>query len=540
MGVYVSTSMRSLLVKLPLVFLGGFQAPGIEAFADYLLTGSGCWTDLSPEEIIMNHAVVSAAEAVDNLSLRVLGYTMNELNQVILPSFPQTLEVQVTEGGRQVVNEDYQFAIDVVSQSDEEYQLNKNLAAEFLEGSCDGRKRAAGRGLDKLKLVVRAAGAQIVAGWASGHEAVRLTPTISFISSDAVDKADLVREKNPPNTSNSQVQQHDWITTLVDNCPEVADVEKIHHYIVKHASAKLKGSLLTDNQVQIQWSSSAEKPSLLVLVSTSIDATFAGGTCGGVSAPPNDGPRVIVSERGGSLQIPPLSIHKPHTVDVVAFYTTSNDSRVIFRTDPYLLRWVKDSPTSPHHPTPLMPTAMPMDPHIANFLATNSTSKSHKKWDLQMEVDTKARRSPKALQDQALAYQRKTRQNDKRFPANRENPAEGKSHAVSQELELSEQDDKDELEAKSGGPDTLVLDGHPNRIPLHKTEERGHLTRVHPFANEPTHHKPQAASHHDWQESDFTIGWPYFTGVLILVLSPPLVVHLCLKASRKSKGRRTL
>jgi hypothetical protein len=150
------------------------------AFSSYLLSSSGCQTDLDTTEVIMNHAVISAEESDDlNIHVYVVGSDDRDtiLETYSVDQFPVTLDLQViTKPNPNVFpsTSAYQFAIEVAGK------------AYFPKGACEGKKRAAGALTETIQVVVEEPGATVWAAWASAHEGVRLTPVLEFIAAKAV------------------------------------------------------------------------------------------------------------------------------------------------------------------------------------------------------------------------------------------------------------------------------------------------------------------------------------------------------------------
>jgi len=185
-------------------------------FATYLLTGSGCYTELDPDEVIMNFNVLSLSEQRDKQELPTMNLAVNgyvprpgaggENGVVRLSHFPATLGLQVlpaaasSDTAERDAIADYQFVVDVVHPDDEEggggnAVAHPKMTASFERGSCDNRKRITGSKRDVVKLKVDLEGnddaaiggtteedtaISLVAGWAAGHEAVKLTPGLAI------------------------------------------------------------------------------------------------------------------------------------------------------------------------------------------------------------------------------------------------------------------------------------------------------------------------------------------------------------------------
>lgn len=177
------TSSSSVLLCLVAVFSLMDSRGGIlfaDAFASYLLSSSGCMTDLDTSEVMMNHAVVSAEESDDlNIHVYVVGSDDRDtiLKTYPVDQFPVTLDLQViTKPNPNVFpsTSAYQYAIEVAGK------------AYFPRGACEGKKRAAGSLTETIRVVVEEPGATVWAAWASAYEMVRLTPVLEFTTTPTV------------------------------------------------------------------------------------------------------------------------------------------------------------------------------------------------------------------------------------------------------------------------------------------------------------------------------------------------------------------
>lgn len=146
------------------------------AFSNYLLSRSNCLTDLDPEEVIMNHSVQPFDETDDTtMRITVHGHdgktatTASSSSDTLLqvPSFPVTLKLAVTSDART----DQQAVIDVLEDSQ----------AQFPFGGCENNRRVALASSQETAQLIVNGPTQLLAGWATGHEAVRLTPTLSIV-----------------------------------------------------------------------------------------------------------------------------------------------------------------------------------------------------------------------------------------------------------------------------------------------------------------------------------------------------------------------
>jgi hypothetical protein len=478
----------------------------VDAFADYLLNGGGCWTELSPEEVIMNHAVIDHVEG-ENLRIIVGGYKVNDQDQITLPRLPQTVQVSVA-GSNSI--KDYQYVIDVIEADSQQDagDTGKEVMAAFDKGSCSRKRRISGRANDPpTSLVIHRTGARIVAGWATGHEAVKLTPTVTFVSPVGVPEA------GRKEAVKGAIKMPDWTSALVLSCPEVVEAHSIGEYKVVYSPVKLAATRTTsENEIQLQWPSNTPRPQKLVLVSSSTDATFPGGVCGGLASAEHSGPRrVLTAADNSAISIPVLTVHQPHTVKVYAFmYDAASSS--IRRTDPFVLRWVPDDAQK-----------------------RKEAPKATDGADPQRVADAKVLADPQLLHKQAEAYRKKDRvegvDRGRGSPVRADDRDEHQHHrdTLSQEEGVVEGDDAASAEHRR---DMIEDAADHQRGKTHGRRDHVHHALHHVLL----HYDPPTAT----VAVDFTLGTSYYMGIAILIVSPILVVQFCLRSSRKVKGRRTL
>ena len=130
-----------------------------------------CLTELSTDEVIMN-SLVAAADPAHGMSIQQLTATANKISLQVVSSNPQ------------IARSDYQYVLQVTQGT-----------AYFENGSCENQQRIAGRGAEILELTLLDASAgQLVAGWAAGHEAVKLTPVFELGSDEKEDAMEVLEE----------------------------------------------------------------------------------------------------------------------------------------------------------------------------------------------------------------------------------------------------------------------------------------------------------------------------------------------------------
>jgi hypothetical protein len=311
---------------------------------------------------------------------------------------------------------------------------------------------------------------------------------------------------------NDVIKLPDWTSALVLSCPEVVDARSIGEYKVVYSPVKLSATqAASENEIQLQWPSGTPRPQQLVLVSSSTDATFPGGVCGGLTSAEHSGPRrVLAGAENIEISIPVLTVHQPHTVKVYAFMFDAATSS-IQRTDPFVLRWVPDDAQK-----------------RKNGLKEN---------DPQRLADAKVLADPQILHNQAEAYRKKDRSEGRDtggrgYPARSDDRDEHQRHhdALSQEEGAAKGDDAASAEHQRHEMVEDAAGGQ--RVKLQRRRENLHHALHHVML----HRGSPAGS----ASVDFTVSSSYYAGVAILIVSPIVVVQMCLRASRKAKGRRTL
>ncbi|CAB9498687.1 expressed unknown protein [Seminavis robusta] len=122
----------------------------------------GCMTDLDTTEVIMNNQVVASEDSDHpNVHLEIVQQqgAMVELKLIV----PEELQ-------------DVQFVVDILYPEEDVVVVK----AKLVHGQCDHDKRVAARSGDTVTLQFWSDDqcVSVVAGWATGHEAVRLTPVL--------------------------------------------------------------------------------------------------------------------------------------------------------------------------------------------------------------------------------------------------------------------------------------------------------------------------------------------------------------------------
>lgn len=152
-------------------------------FASWL----NCYVELDEEEVIMNHPVTPAKDSPHPVTIQVRTETTDESKWSDTLTYPLGLTTTVFTRlaiPPELANQDLQYVIEV---SD---------GAIFLEGAvCDGKRAVGGSSGYIGKLVIDGTSAppfiELVAGWATGHEAVKLTPRTTLKVEGAENEAEL-------------------------------------------------------------------------------------------------------------------------------------------------------------------------------------------------------------------------------------------------------------------------------------------------------------------------------------------------------------
>ncbi|GAX19599.1 hypothetical protein FisN_19Hh178 [Fistulifera solaris] len=270
-----------------------------QSFATYLLSRSNCWTDLSTDEVIMNHRVVSHEESDD---------PMMHIRLVHGPlpagtTFPTKVALQVlTENP----STDYQYVMEV-----------NGTGAAFVGGSCDMDRRIAGRSKDIVELTLNDASAPVTvwAGWAAGHEAVRLTPELVI---------------HP--TAGEQPNK-EWYDSLMQDCASIdwTSIDTLEGRPIVHSET---AELYMDGTVE-QPRVALRNADFATLV---IHAT-AGATIGGTTSCPH---MALVS---ASDEWPELRLDEERTIYISGIYALASDPTTLYRTKALELEWTAENDT---------------------------------------------------------------------------------------------------------------------------------------------------------------------------------------------------
>lgn len=217
-------------MKISYLFLAFLQPRRTQSFATYLLSRSNCWTELSTEEIIMNYRVVSHEES-DDPQMHI---KMVDPIPAGSTTFPTKVALQVVTDNPDTNNRDYQYVMEV-----------NGTGASFVGGSCEENRRIAGRAREMVELTLTSAvPVKVWAGWAAGHEQVRLTPELIILPPDETNEA--TRKESGEIMKKNDKQ---WHEELLNSCSNIdwASLETFAGRTIKHSES---AELYTDGTVE--------------------------------------------------------------------------------------------------------------------------------------------------------------------------------------------------------------------------------------------------------------------------------------------------
>jgi hypothetical protein len=215
-GTTTTTLWRPYLLLYYLLVGYDVMIRRVEAYPDYLLTRSNCWTALSTGEVIMNFPVVSVAQS-DDPQMRIMEIAMDEGKKAATDNNnnPKIVLVGVRTTNIKT-NKDYQYVLDVIEGE-----------CTFEGGGCDNNRRIGGRAKDIVKVILpneEGAFCTLQAGWAASHEAVRLTPLLD-IGAVPVDED----EEEEDEEAGAEVEEETTDTSTGDQRNEKHGEEEIIH-----------------------------------------------------------------------------------------------------------------------------------------------------------------------------------------------------------------------------------------------------------------------------------------------------------------------
>lgn len=291
-----------------------------------------------------------------------------DVQQLLLPEdtqLPATISVQlipVDAASFPSHAKDYQWVIDVVSPDEV-----TDPSATFEGGSCDHSKRIAARQAEVVRLSVRSLPVALVAGWAAGHEAVKLVPQLHITRRSGggqTDKTEEEEDENPQEAAlvagtveeQARAALHDapqeaWMSLLTEaeqachyklDDRSVDELLQEHDYSVETSSQELtildvQGSGPIEVVLSLK-SNSADSSTAVqqLLLETSQGASFAGGLC-------DTGRRALIRDPKDESW-PKLTIARSSdSITIVGLYseatskTDNSQKAVIYRTKPFLI-----------------------------------------------------------------------------------------------------------------------------------------------------------------------------------------------------------
>lgn len=198
----------------------------VHGYPSFLLSSNSCWTKLSTNEVIMNYPVVSyensddqdmyirAFIASDGTDTDLLPHHIDKTTVLIPNGFPAVVSLHVVTTNKDT-DPDYQWAMDVVVPLNEEsMKPTYTPLAHFVDGSCPNRIRTAGRSDEVISVTIDKDGAELVAAWSAGHEKVRLTPILKFVSTIPTTK--IIVDEKDNNDKNREDKQNEADTPKTD------------------------------------------------------------------------------------------------------------------------------------------------------------------------------------------------------------------------------------------------------------------------------------------------------------------------------------
>jgi len=182
-----------------------------DAFANNLVeTGIGCMMELATDEVIMNEEVKPPEESdFPRMHLAVLDENDKPIESATYKYDPTVTKIKIAFVNPYTTsefNEDLQYVIDVEGPTED------SRAAEFVAGGCDNNKRVAGRLLSsqsavELQINDPTAKLKLWAGWATGHNAVRLVPDLILEPQEAGSPAEKKDEELSIEEQEEEIQK---------------------------------------------------------------------------------------------------------------------------------------------------------------------------------------------------------------------------------------------------------------------------------------------------------------------------------------------
>lgn len=536
-----------------------------DAFSTYLLSSSGCETDLDTSEVIMNHAVV-AAEDSDDLNIHVYVVGSDDRNSILktypVDQFPVTLDLQViTKPNPNVFpsTSDYQFAIEVAGK------------AYFPKGACEGKKRAAGALTETIQVVVEEPGATVWAAWASAHEKVRLTPVLEFITSPKVVEVEVVPEvatdRDPVleigdaaalgepkeatvDDENGATATEVWskFVTSSAGCVSVilsdATLSMIQNHPVHHDPEHvLHVESGTSEKIPAELTLSLDASYGTVVLEASAGATFErqgqDAAC--------SGQRVAVT---AGEEWPKLIIHEDRDIRVWAIYAgvaDNDDSAILYRTNHLKLEYESSSSSQ----TRELVEPVAVDTMFGLELEVLPPPREELLPEEMFELQEEISKNKEDLKNSRRSRKRRFR-NEKRG----DRQTEKEQFAVGAATPRSRKAEKDARHGHQQGMTEPMNLGDASRAAAIsaaakvRDQAQQHVVSSATAASLlQTARRAAAAGGYVEAEPgsprnvdvDFSVGPSYFTGLAILILANAAAIQICLVTSQRNmKGRRDL
>jgi hypothetical protein len=283
----------------------------------------------------MNHLVVRDADS--KLHIHVVPNDNNNLDVIEDGSLVQiitdhsntkdhTIKVKLTlqaaeNSNRKVPN--FQYVLDI---------MHGNAIAQFASGACDDKRRISAKQGEIVELHILPpadnmnTNVTILAGWAAGHEEVKLTRPLTIVFAKDEPFPDSGDEMERHSTTKS-----DWVAFLLSNCKDE------RHSLSSASHWSTRGKLRLD---ALEHNSNGAVAHLEFMDSTIpydqvILETSAHGLFSSMQDSACHGRRAAVSQ---DRVWPPLTIPRPDDVVTVWALYSRTDADVLYRTEPFVFK----------------------------------------------------------------------------------------------------------------------------------------------------------------------------------------------------------